>query len=218
MTEAEGEALYPLRIRGGFLGAVGAALGGWWREIYLFTALNLLWTAALFSLVALPPATAAVFYVARQVLAKDYVDWRTFVEAIRRYFVPAWRWGLLFLVIGGVLAVNLWVYQDSAGRLLMWLRWTWAALLVFWAALNLFFWPFWFAQEASHRTVRVTLRNCLTFLRVNPLPSLLSTIVLLLLGTLSVLTGVFLGTVFMVWTALLATAVLAAYLPATDIT
>lgn len=207
-------ALRPLRIKGGIFGALRAASGGWWREVFVLTGLNLLWTLAAFSIVALPPATAAMFYVARQVLANDnFINWQTFWQPVRRYSWAAWRWGLVFFALAGVAAGNLWFYRNAPGTVWTILRWVWATLLVIWVILNLFFWPFWFAEDEAHRTLRTTWRNTLAFLSANPFPALFVTLIVCLLGTASFLYGVPLGVLFMSWTALLATATLAAYLP-----
>ncbi|MDQ4076044.1 MAG: DUF624 domain-containing protein [Chloroflexota bacterium] len=208
------EPLRPLRVEGGFLGAMRAALEGWWREIFILTGLNLLWTVAFFSIVMMPPATAAMFYTARRVLQRDpFVGWGTFAQPIRRHWRAAWGWGLLFFLIAGVAGANLWLYRDALGTLWTLLRWLWATILVVWLTLNLFFWPLWFAEAAEYRTVRTTFRNSVAFLSANPFAALFATIAILLFATVSTLTGVLLGTLFMAWTALFATAILAAYLP-----
>ncbi|CAN5719165.1 hypothetical protein BH18ACT6_BH18ACT6_13560 [soil metagenome] len=212
MTDAG--ALRALRIKGGIFGALRASLQAWWREIFVLTGLNLLWTLAAFSIVALPPATAAMFYVARQVLANDhFISWQTFWQPLRRYWWDAWRWGLVFFALAGVAASNLWLYRDAPGTFWTILRWVWATLVVVWVILNLFFWPFWFAEDEAHRRVRTTWRNALAFVSANPFPALVVTLFVILLGTASFLFGVPLGVLFMSWTALFATATLAAYLP-----
>lgn len=214
LPTSDAGALGPLRIKGGMFGALRAALGAWWREIFVLTGLNLLWTLAAFSIVALPPATAAMFHVARQVLANDsFINWQTFWQPFRRYLWAAWRWGLVFFALAGVAAGNLWFYRDAPGTVWTILRWVWATLLVVWVILNLFFWPFWFAEDEAHRTLRTTWRNALAFVTANPLPALFVAVIVFLLGTASFLFGVPLGVLFMGWTALLATATLAAYLP-----
>ncbi len=210
----ETERLEVLRLDGGLLGALRAALGGWWREVFVLTALNLLWVIAFFSVILMPPATAAMFYVARRVLAGDpFVGWHSFAEPIRRHWRAALRWGLIVFLVGGVAAANLWLYRDAPGWGWRTMRWVWATILVLWLALNLFFWPFWFAEDGAHRTLRVTWRNAAAFLATHPLPALLVTVLVLLLGGASVVLGAPLGLLFMAWTALLATATLAAHLP-----
>ena len=215
MNRSEIGALSPLRIKGGIPGALRAVLRGWWREIFVLTGLNLVWTLAAFSIVALPPATAAMFYVARHVLANDgFINWQSFWHPFRRYWRAAWGWGLVAFGLGGVAAANLWTYRDAPGTSWTILRSVWATFLVVWVVLNLFFWPFWFAEDEEHRTLGTTWRNSLAFLSAHPLPALFVTVIVLVLGFVSFLYGVPLGVLFMTWTALLATATLAAYLPA----
>ncbi len=207
-------ALRPLRIEGGMFQVLRTALGGWWREIFILTGLNLLWTMAALSIIAFPPATAAMFHVARQVLANDErITWQTFWRPFRRYWLAAWRWGLVFFGLAGVAASNLWLYQEAPGLGWTMLRWVWATFLFVWVIVNLFFWPLWFAEEESHRTLRTTYRNALAFLSANPLPAFIVALVALVLGTVSFLYGVPLGVLFISLTALLATATLAGYLP-----
>ncbi len=155
-----------------------------------------------------------MFYVARQVLVNDYfTGWQTFWVPLRRYWWVAWRWGLVFFALAGIAAANLWIYRDSLGPVAAMLRWVWATFLIVWVMLNLFFWPLWFVEDEAHRTVLATWRNALAFVSANPFPAFLVTLIVLLLGTASFLFGVPLGVLFMNWTALLATATLAAYLP-----
>ncbi len=142
----------------------------------------------------MPPATAALFYVARRVLEGDpFVGWSTFAQPIRQHWRAMWGWGLAFLLILGVSSANLWLYRDMPGTAWTILRWLWATIFVLWFTLNLFFWPLWFASEEEHRTLRNTWRNSLAFLGANPVPALLLSILVLLLGTASVLTGIPLG-------------------------
>ena len=210
----DAEALHSLRIKGGIFGAIQAAWRGWWREIFVLTGLNLLWTVAAFSIIALPPATAAMFNVARQVLANDsFINWQTFWQPFRRYWRAAWGWGLVFFALAGVAAANLWIYRDAPGTVWTVLRWLWATVLVLWVIVNLFFWPFWFAEDIAHRKLRTTWRNALSFVTANPLPAVFVGVIVFLLGFASFLFGVPLGVLFMSWTALLLTATLAAYLP-----
>ena len=82
----------------------------------------------------------------------------------------------------GVAAANLWIYRDAPGTVWTILRWVWATLLVLWVILNLFFWPFWFAEDEAHRTLRTTWRNALAFVSANPFPALFVAVIVFLLG------------------------------------
>ena len=206
--------LRPLRLPGGTWGAIRAALSGWWDKLALLTGLNILWAVALFTVVAAPPVTAALFYVARRVLEGDpFVGWESFTAALRATIGPAWRWALALVAAAAITLLNLWFYRDAPGLLWAALRGAWAMILLLWGTVNLFFWPIWFAQEPPYRTLRMTWRNALAFVALKPLPSLLAFFLTLLLATVAGLTGFLLGALFMVWTALLATATLAAQLP-----
>jgi hypothetical protein len=91
----------------------------------------------------------------------------------------------------------------------------WFIVLLAWTMVNLFFWPFWFAQEPPHRTLRTTWRNSLTFVVANPIPVILVVLTGLFVYTM-VPRALFIVLFFLTlitWTALFATAMVAAYLP-----
>ncbi|MCB0076003.1 MAG: hypothetical protein KDD73_01190 [Anaerolineales bacterium] len=210
----EAQSVRPLRLPDGVRGALQAAVEGWWREIFVLTALNIVWAITLFTVVLAPISTAALIFVARRVLQRDpFVGWAMFLAAARRNAWPALRWGIVVMLIGGVTAANLWLYREAAGPSWAILRWIWTTIGVVWAALNLFFWPFWFAQEEGFRSLRTTWQNCFAFLLQNPAAAFLTMLLILALGIGSVLTGVLLGVLFMAATALITTAMVAAHLP-----
>ena len=205
----------PLRVQGGFGGALRTTLRGWWEERYVLIFLNILWTMALVTVVALPPFTAALFAVAREAIQGQYVEWHSFSRPFRRYFKVAWAWGAAFFPIVAIALANLWLYRGAMGALWTALRWVWFIVLLAWTMVNLFFWPFWFAQEPMHRTLRTTWRNSLTFVVANPIPVILAVLTGLFVYTM-VPRALFIVLFFLTlitWTALFATAVVAAYLP-----
>jgi uncharacterized membrane protein YesL len=137
----------------------GRAFGLWWHELLLFSVLNLAWLALQIPIVTGPPATAAMYVMARRVADGEIVGVRDAWLALRQTFWAAWGWGALNGVIAVVVAVNFMVYGSAPG--LMWaaFRLAWGTIATLWFAMNLFYWPFWLAQ--ADRRLVLTLRNAL---------------------------------------------------------
>lgn len=78
---------------------------------------NLLWWVAFLLIIPLPPATAAVFHVARKITDYEKVTWGDFFAGFSQFF---WRgWGLFgwTLLVYFVLAVNVLFYWQITGSL-----------------------------------------------------------------------------------------------------
>lgn len=133
--------------------------------------LNLLWVLLLIPIVTGPPATAALYAIARRMYDEEVWDLQDTWRFMRELFWPSWRWALPNLVFLFVLAGNFFIYQDVEGVLWVVLRIVWALLLILWLMLNLYFWPFWLAQE--DKSLRTTYANCARFLVLNPWPVLI---------------------------------------------
>lgn len=203
----------PLRLRGGTVGALAATVGALWENLLPLFLFNLLWSVAALTVVALPPATAALFAVARAALQQRPVTWETFRTVFRRDLAASWRWALAVGGVVGVAALNLWLYRGADGALWSVLRVVWALVLAGGALLNLFFWPFWHEQAPQARTLRVTWRNNLTFLLARPLPVLAGLGIVLLALALTPVASFALPAVLPAALALALTALLAAHLP-----
>jgi hypothetical protein len=147
--------------------------------------LNLLWVLLLIPIVTGPPATAALYAIARRMYDEEVWDLQDTWRFMRELFWPSWRWALPNLVFLFVLAGNFFIYQDVEGVLWVVLRIVWALLLILWLMLNLYFWPFWLAQE--DKSLRTTYANCARFLVLNPWPVLIITFICMLFLVVSVL-------------------------------
>jgi uncharacterized membrane protein YesL len=180
---------------------IGQALRLWWQEIFLLTFFNLAWLVCQALIVTGPPATAAMYVVARRLANGEYIGPRHGWEALRQMFAPAWMWGVINLIIIGVLVGNFWLYQSAQGGFWIALRLAWGSIALGWFAVNLFYWPFWLAQEKH--SPQLTFRNSLLFLAKQP--SLAFTLIAIsaLLSIFSVLTTLPLATALTAWLALI---------------
>jgi uncharacterized membrane protein YesL len=177
------------------------ALALWWDELIVFTFFNVVWLALQIPIITGPPATAAMYAIARRVVDNELVDPLDGWRALRRMFVPAWKWGTVNLFFAILIVANFWGYRQAEGQIWMILRLLWSAIALVWFAMNLFYWPFWLAQ--SDRRMVNTLRNSLVLMLKVPGFALTLTVISALLIAVSVLITLPLAIGLMAWLALI---------------
>ena len=180
---------------------LGHAFRLWWQEFILLIFFNLMWLALQIPIITGPPATAAIYVIARQLADGELIEPRHGLYALRRMFVPSWTWGGLNLLIVGVLVGNFWFYQSSTGPLWTGLRLVWGMIALGWFSINLFYWPFWLAQEQP--SLQLTFRNSFLFLAKRPGLALTLMLMSALLISVSVLTTLPFAAALMAWLALI---------------
>jgi hypothetical protein len=180
---------------------LGQAFRLWWQEFMLLIFFNLIWLALQIPIVTGPPATAAMYVIARQLADGELIEPRHGLNALRRMFAPAWIWGFLNLLIVGAVVGNFWFYQSATGWLWIGLRLVWGVIALGWFAINLFYWPFWLAQE--QHSLQLTFRNSFLFLAKRPGLALTLMLMSALLIVVSVLTTLPLAAALMAWLALI---------------
>src|SRR5439155_18239503 len=89
---------------------VGRAFAAWWGEWPLLMLLNLAWLALQIPIVTGPPATAAMYAMARRVADGEVVGPRQAWHSLRAMFWPAWGWGAVNLVLAVVVIGNFAAY------------------------------------------------------------------------------------------------------------
>jgi len=121
--------------------------------------LNVAWLALQVPIITGPPATAALYVIARRITAGEMVGPRDAWRALRDMFWPAWAWGAINGVIVLAVVVNFVAWGAQPGLGWAALRLAWGSIATLWFGLNLFYWPFWLAQ--TDRRLVTTLRNAL---------------------------------------------------------
>ncbi|HET7087850.1 MAG TPA: DUF624 domain-containing protein [Anaerolineae bacterium] len=180
---------------------IGRAIALWWREFILLTLFNLAWLALQVPIVTGPPATAAMYALARRVVDAEWIGPLDGWLVLRQMFLPAWKWGAVNLVIGLVLVVNFLAYWEAPGLGWVILRLLWGAIALVWFAINLFYWPFWLVQ--SDRRMMTTARNSLLLLVKRPAFGLTLAVISASLVVVSLLTVLPLVAVLMSWLGLI---------------
>ncbi len=183
------------------LAILAAATRRFWDEYLSTLVLSSVWLLAQVLVLPGPPATAALFAMARATYDGEYWSAADAWAAFRRHFWAAWRWGLPNLLVLGIGLYNLSVFWNVPG---VWsgLRWLWLVALLAWLALNLFYWPFYLA--ADDRSLRNTYANCARFWLLHPAAAAVLALAGLVVGIagVSTLLPVVLGAAF--WLALVA--------------
>ena len=87
----------------GALKILGLSFRDVWQELWTILIIQVLFLLGTILIVSAPPAILALFFYGNQVAHGERVTERDFLQAIRRYWKPAWRWGLINLLTIGVL-------------------------------------------------------------------------------------------------------------------
>jgi hypothetical protein len=128
----------PLRL------AFSRAIQDWWYGLIPFAAINLMWLLLVVTVVAGPPATAAMLGVARDAAVGEGAEPRNFFIYLRRFFGRAWAMGLLTLLGTIILVTDFRFYADvmSGNPILLSTGfWILFYVLIVWLEFLLIAWP-----------------------------------------------------------------------------
>ena len=152
-------------------------------DILWLVLLNILWCLAAVTVLGMPLASAGMAWVAAEIGEGKVIGWRTFVDGVRRYWKQAYAWGLLNLVVGGLIGVNLIFYLSQDGA------WSTVALVLFvaaglwWIGTQFYFFPFLMHQEPP--SIKTAYRNGLVLMLSRPALSLVVFFLVLVLAAIS---------------------------------
>ena len=179
------------------LRTIGLAFHDVWKELWTIMVIHLLFLFGNLLIVLGPPVTVALFFYCNRIAHDEVANERDFLDAIRNYWRPAWRWGFINLLIVGLLVGDYYL----TGKLVRnpdtvsWFQGLYITLLAAWLLVQIFALPFLFEQEEPR--VSQALRNSVIFIRNNFIFVLVLALLLaisLTLGTLAfMLTFVFGG-------------------------
>ncbi|NOZ29224.1 MAG: hypothetical protein GXP39_14405 [Chloroflexi bacterium] len=191
----------------------------WWLPVILVTVLviplarSLEWWLILpllvIAVIPVAPLTAGLCYVGYRIAHELRVDFGFFKEAVREYFLPSLRLGILDLVIVVTVVINLFFYSRFAN----WLRLItiiWIYVLILWAVAQLYLFPLLFEQREPKALSAV--RNAAILALAQPLFTLGVFLLALILTILCAILPVLLILVWPGLMALIATRALASVL------
>lgn len=164
---------------------LGLAFRDTWQEFWTILIVQLLFLLAMILIIPGPPAVMALFYYGNKVVHEEPVNERDFLNAIRQYWGPAWRWGLMNLFITGLLTGDYYLTGKltNNANLAPIFQGLYITLLAGWLVLQLFTLPFLLEQKQP--LVFQALRNATVFVR----KKMISVLVLVLLLGLSLAVG-----------------------------
>jgi Protein of unknown function, DUF624 len=128
----------PLRL------AFTRAVQDWWYGLIPLALLNLIWLILVVTVVAGPPATAAMLLVARDAAVGEGAEPRNFFIYIRRTFWRAWAFGLFTLLVTVILVTDIGFYGSifSGNTFLLNMgMWFLVYVLLVWLQFLLIAWP-----------------------------------------------------------------------------
>lgn len=149
------------------LRTLGASFRDTWQELWTVLIIHLLFVLGNLLIILGPPVTLALFFFANRVAHEEVADVRDFLQAVRRYWGPAWRWGLVNLLVLGLLTGDYYLTGRMAQQssTLYFLQGFYLTCLAGWLLLQLFTPPFLFEQRQP--SVYQALRNALVFIIKN---------------------------------------------------
>ncbi len=168
-----------------------------WQELWTILIVHILFLLGMILIIPGPPVTLALFSYGNKIAHGEPADERDFLKAVRQYWKPAWRWGLINLLTIGVLTSDYYLMGKMAvnSNQAQIVQGFYLTLLAGWSLLQLFALPFLFEQKQP--SVLRALRNGAVFIRRNLMVVLVLTFLMLLsltAGTLAfMLTFVFGG-------------------------
>jgi uncharacterized membrane protein YesL len=165
---------------------LGLAVRDTWQELWTILIVNLLFIFANLLIITGPPATLALFFYANRIAHEERATERDFLQAMRTYWKPAWRWGFTNLLVIGLLTGDYYLVETLTenARVASFVQGLYITLIAGWLLLQLFTLPFLFEQKQP--LVFQALRNAAIFLKRN----LIFVFVFVLLLLLSLVAGV----------------------------
>ncbi len=173
------------------------------EEVFWLILVNILWCILAVLVLPMPFATAGMAWVAATVGEGKVISLRTFIEGGRRLWKPAYLWGLVNLVVGGIVWLNFSFYYNhpawwaAIARLLV------VAVALWWVAMQFYTFPFLIVQEKP--SLKMAYRNSMILIISQPVLTGAVFVVVVTLSVVSYLLKMFpLVVLYFVLLALLA--------------
>jgi uncharacterized membrane protein YesL len=189
----------PLRL------AFSRAVEDWYYGLIPFAALNFVWLICVLTVVAGPPATAAMLGVARDAAIGQGAEPSNFIYYLRRFFWRAWKLGLITALGSIILVVDLGFYAEalSGNLLLLYIGVIFLLYaLVVWLEFLLIAWPLLVNQPEM--PIRHVLRNAAILTLRVPGANLGLAVIVILLCVLSFFLAIIVSLALAAFVALLA--------------
>ena len=167
---------------------LGSSFRDVWQELWTILIVHLLFLFGNILIILGPPVTLALFFYGNKIAHGEAANERDFLQAVRNYWSPAWRWGLINLVAIAVLTGDFYLIGKLAGNSNQsyLIQGFYLTILAGWLLLQLFSLPFVFEQKQP--SVVQALRNGAVFIAQNFVLVLVLALLLVLSLTVGTLT------------------------------
>jgi uncharacterized membrane protein YesL len=163
------------------------------EELFLLMVFNLLWVVGALLVLPFPFATAGLAWVAAEIGQGKAIHLRTFFDGGRRYWKPAYIWGLINLVVWTLLWVNISFYSGLNSIWSVLVRALMVSIAIIWGAVQLYVFPLLIRQEVP--SLKLALRNGLVLMSLTPVLTIgviiLAVVLLVLSSAIALLLFVF---------------------------
>ena len=136
---------------------------------------------------------AGLAWVAAEIGQGKAIGWRTFVDGARRYWKPAYLWGLINAVTWFIVVVNYNFYSNLDASWAVVPFWLLVSISLIWGAVQLYILPLLILQEVP--SLKLAYRNGLVLMASQPAVIIL---LLMLIAALAIATSFLLILAFVV--------------------
>lgn len=137
-----------------------------WEELFQLAIANLIWLFSALTIVGFPVTMAGMYYVTNRVAHGKTFHFSDFIEGIKLYWWRSLLWLLANIVFVLLIYVNLQFYASFQATWSVFVNGLWLAILAFWLAMQVYFWPLLIEQEQSK--MLLAWRNCAYLILANP--------------------------------------------------
>ena len=153
------------------------------EEMFWLFLFNLLLALLGTLILPLPLMAAGLAWVAAEIGQGKAINWQTFVDGARRYWKPAYLWGLINLVTWFIIAVNYNFYTNLDASWAIIPFWLLVSISLVWGGVQLYVLPLLILQEAP--SLKLAYRNGLVLMASQPAVIIL---LLILIAVLAIAT------------------------------
>jgi uncharacterized membrane protein YesL len=132
-----------------------------------FVISNILWALLCIPVITAFPATAAMLYVTNQVIHEKPAGVRVYFEGFRKYFWVSLLWGLVNIIAGVLLYINIWFYGNMTTSIGTTLGYLFRVIALVWVIVQFYTFPFLLEQE--QKNLKQAMRNSLFGMGIRPL-------------------------------------------------
>ncbi len=136
------------------------------EEMFWLFFFNLLSAVLGLLILPLPLMAAGLAWVAAEIGQGKAIGWRTFVDGARRYWKPAYLWGLLNVVTWVIIVINYNFYSNLNATWAIVPFWLLISISLIWGVMQLYVLPLLIVQEAP--SLRLAYRNGLVLMASQP--------------------------------------------------